>query len=608
MGRPSRPAHFDFWIYLVLVASAILVYWQTSAFQFVNYDDPDYVTANPHVRDGITASGAAWAFTSADNANWFPVTRLSHMLDVQLFGLDAGAQHLVNVAIHTAAVLLLFAFLQAATRSRWPSAFVALVFAIHPLHVESVAWISERKDVLSAFFWFLSLWAYVRYTQDPNARRYAMLLLAFSFGLMSKPMIVTMPFLLLLLDWWPLRRPLAWREKAPLFALSAASAAITYIAQKSSGAVAEVFPLALRIENAAVSYWIYIFKTVVPTRLAVFYPYPPGIPVWQASIAIAGLIAVTTAVWLGRSDRPYLLTGWLWFLGTLVPVVGIVQAGYQARADRYMYVPMIGLGIMAAWAAADLVRRAPRTRMIVASAAALACAVCIPVAWTQTSYWRDSEALFRHALSVTPDNALAEHNLGSALLDSPGRLPEALEHLRSAAQLNPESASIHSDLGTAYARMGNLQQAVAEFQTALRIAPDSPIVRANLQNAQGQISLDSAQSHYDKGIDLSRAGRLQDAVAEFATALRLRPNYAEAENNLGVTLTQIPGRAGEALPHFQAAVKLDPNYADAHFNMGVALSQIPGRLPDAIAQLQTAYSLHPDPQLKQTIDRLRASQ
>jgi Flp pilus assembly protein TadD len=597
------------WIYLLLLAATCAVYYQTTSFDFVNYDDPEYVSGNPHVRAGITPSNVEWAFTSGESANWFPVTRLSHMLDVDLFGMDAGAHHAVNVAIHAAAVLLLFAFLNAATRARWPSAFVALLFAVHPLHVESVAWVSERKDVLSAFFWFLALWAYVRYAAKPSPKHYAMVVAAFVVGLMAKPMIVTLPFVLLILDYWPLRRPLAIREKLPIFALSAASAIITFLVQQGSGAVETlaILPLSLRLENAAVSYWVYIEKTLVPAGLAAFYPYPLSLPPWQPVAAFVALVAVTAAVWILRREHPYLLAGWLWFIGTLVPVIGLVQAGFQARADRYMYVPIIGLAIMAAWGGAEFVRRHPGAKTAVTAAGVLICASCLPVAWSQTANWRNSEILFQHALAVTSDNAIAEHNLGNALLETPSRLPEAVEHLQAALRLNPDSVSTHSDLGTALARMGRTPEAIAEFQTALRIKPDSAIVRANLESAQKQVQTDSAEAHYGKGVDLSNVGRVTEAVAEFEAALKLRPNYAEAENNLGVAFTQLPARSTEALPHFQAAVKMNPDYADAHFNLGVALSQIPGRLPQAIAELETAYRLHPDPEIRQTIDRLRSS-
>lgn len=642
MPKPRPESRTSLWICLALVAATLAVYIQTGAFDFVNYDDPDYVTNNPHVRDGITPDGLEWALTSGDAANWFPLTRLSHMLDCQLFGLEGGRHHLTNVLLHALAVLLLFAFLCQATGARWPSAFVALVFALHPLHVESVAWVSERKDVLCALFWFLALWTWVRFTIQPSRSRYLLALACFGLGLMSKPMIVTLPFLLLLLDLWPLRRGFHVREKLPFFALSAASAVVTILVQQGSGAVEALatVPLALRFENAAVSYAVYIAKTFWPSGLAVFYPYPLNLPAWQPVLAALAILAVSAAVWILYRRHPYLAVGWLWYLGTLVPVIGLVQVGSQARADRYMYVPMVGLTIMLAWGAVDILRKWPAAKTGIAVLAVAGCAGCVPLTWIQAGYWRNSESLFVHALAVTQDNALAEHNLGSYLLDVPGRLPDAIRHLQAALRINPDSASAHSDLGSALAKGGQAQAAVPEFQAAIRLNPDSAIVHNNLANAlletgrrpqaiaeyQYALSLDpgyadarrnlaiaqqppaadSAEAHYSAGVDLSHAGRLTQAVAEFETALRIRPDYAEAQNNLGVALTQIPQRAPEALAHFQAAVRLNPDYADARYNLGVALSQIPGRLPEAIQQLEAAYRLHPDPELRQTLDRLRA--
>ncbi len=634
----SLPKH---WIYLALFAATFLVYVQVGAFDFVNYDDPDYVTNNPHVRDGITPNGLAWALTSGDAANWFPVTRISHMLDCQMFALDSGPHHLTSVLIHALAVLLLFAFLDLATGARWPSAFVAFVFALHPLHVESVAWVSERKDVLCALFWFLTLWTWVRFTLKPSRSRYVLAVASFCLGLMSKPMIVTLPFVLLLLDFWPLRRGLRVREKLPFFALSAASAVITILVQQSSGAVEALstVPLSLRIENAAVSYIVYIAKTLWPSALAVFYPYPANLPAWQPILAALAILGISAAVWMAWRRHPYLAVGWLWYLGTLVPVIGLVQVGSQARADRYMYVPMVGLALMLAWGAADAMRKWPAAKTGIAILAVAGCACCVPLTWMQAAYWKNSESLYRHALAVTKDNALAEHNLGSYLLDAPGQLPEAIRHLQAALRINPDSASAHSDLGSALARTGHAMEAIPEFQAALRLSPNSATVHNNLANAlldtgrrsdaiaeyryalsldpgyadarrnlaiaQQTPPADSAEAHYSAGVDLSHAGRLGEAVAEFEMALRLRPDYAEAQNNLGVALSQIPQRAPEALAHFQAAVRLNPDYADARFNLGVALSQIPSRLPEAIRQLEAAYRLHPDPELRQTLDRLR---
>lgn len=632
---PSTKPLTNLWICLVLLLATAATYIQTATFDFVNYDDPDYVTNNPHVRDGITGNGIQWALTSGDAANWFPVTRISHMLDIQLFGLDSGAHHLTNVLIHAVAAMFLFGFLLEATHARWPSAFVAAIFALHPLHVESVAWVAERKDVLCALFWFVALWAYVR-------GRYVLVVAAFCLGLLSKPMIVTLPVVLLLLDFWPLRRAVTARQKIPLFALSAVSALVTILVQKGSGAVEALstVPLALRLQNAAVAYVIYIVKTFWPSRLAVFYPYPVDMPVWQPILAGLAILGISGLVWAARRTRPYLAVGWGWYVVTLLPVIGLVQVGSQARADRYIYVPMVGLLLMLAWGAADLPQRLPRVRMAIAGVAVAVCACCVPLTFAQAQYWKNSETLFQHALSVTTGNSLAEHNLGSYLLNAPGRLPDAIAHLQAALRITPDSASIHSDLGTALAKSGLPAEAIPEYQAALRLNPDSAIIhnnlgsalqetgrtteaiaeyqfalrldpeyadaRRNLANALRAPAPDSAEAHYGLGVDLSNAGRLTAAIAEFEAALRLRPEYAEAQNNLGVALTQIPGRASEALPHFQAAVKVKPDYADARFNLGVALSQVPGRLAEAMAQLEAAYRLHPDPELKQTIDRLRA--
>jgi protein O-mannosyl-transferase len=573
-------------IYAALAAATLLVYTQTVRFDFVNYDDPDYVTNNPHVRGGLSAAAVRWAFTSTEAANWFPVTRLTHILDVQLFGLESGWHHAVNVALHLGAAAVLFAFLNAATAARWPSAFVAFVFALHPLHVESVAWIAERKDVLCALFWFVALWAYAR-------RRWPLVYTAFALGLMSKPMIVTLPFVLLLLDVWPLRRGIRLREKLPLFAMSAAGAAITLIAQSGSGAVKPA--AAISIANAIVSYGVYLLKTVAPLDLAVFYPYPASIPAWQVALAAAALAAITLAALRARNSAPYLLIGWLWFLGTLVPVIGFVQVGAQARADRYMYVPMVGLAIIAAWGAADLLRGRVRLQAALAGAVLLALG---GAAWAQTSYWHDSGTLFAHAVEVTDDNYVAEHNLGNYLMPIDGRLPDAVRHLRTAASLRPESGQIHSDLGAALARMpGRADEAVAELRLAARLLPESPITHNNLGNAlaeagrfpealaEYQIALRidphyadaaanltrvQAQMRYAAGLELANAGKLAAAVPEFEAALRLRPDLAEAHNNLGVVLSQLPGRHADAIAHFREALRLRPDYEDARFNLQLA--------------------------------------
>jgi tetratricopeptide (TPR) repeat protein len=643
-ARQPAKAH-DWPIYLALLIATLAVYAQTASFKFVNFDDPDYVTRNPHVRAGWTAEGVKWAFTSREAANWFPLTRLSHMLDAQIFGLRSGPHHLVNVGLHALAAMLLFAFLKRATGARWASAFTAAVFALHPLHVESVAWVAERKDVLCAVFWFLALWAYVGWARGGARRWYGLALAAFCCGWMAKPMIVTLPAVLLLLDAWPLGRlrPLGARltEKIPFFAVSAAGAAITYAAQRGSGAVQPLaaFPLGLRVEDALVSCFLYIEKTIWPTGLAVFYPYPRAVPIWQA--AGAALVLAGVSIWTAREfgRRPYLAVGWCWYLVMLLPVIGLVQVGAQARADRYMYVPMVGLLVMAAWGARDALRAWPRWRVpagVLAGAALLACGAA---AWAQTAYWENSGTLFRHALQVTGGNYLAEHNLGVYLLERPDSLAEAIAHLEQAVRLNPDSVRARSDLGNALSRVPDrLEEAIGEYRAALRLDPDSPIPHNNLGNtlaeagrreeaiAEYQTALrlkpdyaearanlaaalaaspDSAERHYNLGVTLSREGRNAEAVAEFEAALRLKPNYAEAENNLGVTLGQMPGLSGQAIAHFQAALRLRPDYADAHYNLGIALANTPGGMPEALKHFEAALKLRPDPELRKLVEQLR---
>jgi protein O-mannosyl-transferase len=585
-------------IYLLLTLALLAVYSQVFHFDFVNFDDPDYIANNSHVRQGITADGIEWALTSTEAANWFPVTRLSHMLDVQLYGVNPGWHHLTNVLFHTFATLLLFAFLHCATGARWPSAFVAFVFALHPLHVESVAWVAERKDVLSAFFWFLALWAYVRYAARPGTARYLVVLLAFCLGLMSKPMIVTLPLVMVLLDVWPLRRwPLRLWEKLPFFALSLGAVIVTYAVQSGAGAAEAVqAPLGLRVENALVSYVTYMAKMVWPTGLTVFYPYPKGLPVWQVTIAALFLAAVSALVLRRFRTEPYLTIGWLWYLVTLVPVIGLVQVGAQARADRYTYVPMVGLSIMLAWSAVSVALRWPHTKPAIVALAAAACCACMLLTFLQIQYWRNSETLFQHAIDVTSGNYVAEHNLGTQLMEEPGRLPEAIHHLEKAVQIKPDSARAHSDLGSALSKLPDrLPQVIVEYQLAVRYSPGSAIPHYNLGNA------------------FEAAGRLPEALAEWDAAIRLDPAYAprlkqpmaEAHNNLGVTLASSPGRLPEAISHFEAALLLAPDYADAHYNLGLALSNIPARMTEAISELEIALRLRPDAELRETIDRLK---
>lgn len=639
----SPPARNTVWISVLLMLATFAAYAQVRNFDFVNFDDPEYVTANPHVSTGITPANVVWAFTSGEAANWFPITRLSHMLDCQLFGLRSGWHHVVNVLFHALAVLLLFAFLNRATRSRWPSAWVAFLFALHPLHVESVAWVAERKDLLSAVFGFLALWCYVRYVERPAVSRYLLVALAFGLGLMAKPMIVTLPLVLLLVDVWPLRRvtDASWqhiapllREKLPLFAMSAAAAGATYLVQQASGAVRsrDAFPLVLRLENGLVSYVVYIAKMFWPSRLAVFYPYPAEVPAWQAGAAALALAAISILVLRTVRKRPYLAVGWFWYVAMLGPVIGLVQVGAQARADRYTYLPMIGVTIMLAWGAADLIGRMPCAKPAVAILAAAACAGCLALTWVQTQYWHDSRTLFQHAVDVTEGNYLAHHNLGVALAETPSDLNQAIAHFQAALRIRPDYVRAHTDLGSALAKLpGRLPEAVAEFRAALAIDPDLAIPHNNLASALAQqgdwsgaiseyetaLRIDPdyadarhnlAEAQYHLGLELAKTdGRAAEAIRHLEAALRLRPDYPEAHNNLGVVLSQT-GRGGEAIAHFQAALQINPNYADAHINLGLALSQMPGRIPEAIAHLEAAERIQPDPELHQMLERLKAEE
>jgi protein O-mannosyl-transferase len=616
-------------ISLGLFLTTLLLYAPVYRFGFVNFDDPDYVTRNPHVRSGLNTDGLIWAVTSTEIANWFPATRLSHLLDGEIFGLRPGGHHFSNALLHGLATVFLFAFLNAATGATWPSAFVAMIFALHPLHVESVAWISERKDVLSAFFWFLALWSYVR-------RRYWLTLLAFCLGLMSKQMVVTLPFVLFLLDVWPLRQPLrsALPVKIPMLVLSAASAIAVYVVQRGSGAVREIgqFPVGLRVENAVVSYAAYIIKMFWPSKLAVFYPYPRELPVWQIALSALLLAGVSILVLRERRSRPYLAVGWLWYLGTLVPVIGLIQVGAQARADRYTYLPMVGLSIMLAWGLRELLPG--KAAIAGALAAGLACAV---VCEAQIQYWRNSETLFRHALDVTSGNYLAHHNLGVALAEE-GRVPEAIEQYQAALRIEPDAANVQTDYGNALAKSGRAPEAIAHYEAALRVLPDSPITHNDLANALAaipgrvpqaiaeyqtalrlkpdyeearnnlaQVESSGAEMQYNMGVDLARSGKPEAAVAHFEEALRLKPDYVDAHNNLGVVLAG-EGRAQAAIPHFEAALRIDPNSVDAHVNLGIALSGIPGRMPEAIRHFEAALRIKPDPEIRQMLERLQKQQ
>jgi tetratricopeptide (TPR) repeat protein len=576
-----------------LVAITLLVYFPAWHYDFVRLDDPDYVTVNPQVVGGLTWAGVAWAFTTGHAGNWHPITWLSHMADAQLFDLNAGAHHVTNLVLHVANTLLLFGLLRRMTGAVGRSAVVAALFAVHPLHVESVAWVAERKDVLSTFFWMLTLWAYVAWVRRPRWTRYLAALALFGLGLMAKPMLVTLPFTLLLLDVWPLARaprggpmpgaatdsphdgsaahggppdtatwPRLLAEKIPFFLLAAASSAVTFVVQQRGHAVGglDAFPLGLRVGNALISYVAYIREVLWPANLTVLYAFPGTLSVWAVAGSGLALALLTAAVVYAGRRRPYLAVGWLWYLGTLVPVIGLVQVGVQARADRYTYVPAVGLFIVVAWGMADVLPRWRARRYVLPSAAALAIVGCAVVARGQVAVWENSVTLWSHAVRIAHvENAIR------------GTAPSRAERLDQ-AQLG-EALADHN-LGLALADAGRLSEAIDSFSAAVRLEPDY------------------AQAHADLGLALARANRNDEAMAQYSEALRLQPDMADVHNNLGVQLAQ-HRRLEEARRHFEEAVRLDPGFELAQVNLGLALART-GRREEAIVVLQQVLRTHPN--------------
>jgi tetratricopeptide (TPR) repeat protein len=549
---------------------------------FVNYDDDHYLTDNPQLRLGLSWEGVVWAATTTFGANWFPLTWLSWLLDYEIYGLSPRGFHLTSLILHVASAVLLFLVFLRMTAAPGKSAFVAAVFALHPLHVESVAWAATRKDVLSGLFFMLTLWAYVRYTKRSTIGRYLPVPLFLALGLMAKPMLVTMPFLLLLLDAWPLGRLRADTlrrlliEKTPLFVLVAASSMITYWAQQASGAVQalERFSLPVRMGNALIVYWAYLGKTIWPAGLAVYYPHPgSSVTVGGTLVAGAGLLAASLVALRAARARPYLPVGWFWYLGSLVPVIGLVQVGQQAMADRYTYLPLIGISALLAWTAAAAVAGAPSGRRLLAGGAALALAGCAIVTFQQAGRWRDSVTLFQHALRVTSENALAHINLGVALLNL-GRLDPAAAELREAIRIHPGSAEAHAALGQVRSRQGQAQEAAEHFTTALRLDPAS------------------ARTHRGYGAFLFRQGDLGRALSHLREAVALDPNYAEARNDLAAALIQ-QGAAEEAAIELRRAILLKPESPEAYFNLGMLrLGQ--GNLERAVVRFREALARRPD--------------
>jgi protein O-mannosyl-transferase len=564
---------------IFLVLAVLAVFGRTAGFGFVNYDDKSYVYDNPVVQRGLTLKGAVWALTYGKIGHWHPLTWLSHMADCQAYGLWAGGHHLTNVVLHAAAAVLLFLALREMTRSLWRSAFVAAVFAIHPLRVESVAWVAERKDVLSGVFFMLTLWAYARYARQPSRGRYAAVAVLYGLGLLCKNMLVTLPFVLLLLDWWPLGRmsraslSRLVKEKIPLFLLSLGSCVATVLVPEKVFDSARV-PFLERLGNAVVSYGIYLRQIVYPAGLAIPYLNPPGgLPFWKIALSFVLLAAISISVWVCRKGRPYLLVGWLWYLGMLVPAIGFIQISYYAHADRYTYLPGIGLVLAGTWAMGDWSVGWKQRRAVLGGLMAAVIGALMICAWIQTGYWKSSETLWNHTLACTTDNYVAHYNLGLAL-DHKGRVDEAIAQYQKALEINADNAEVHNNLGMDLMEKGKADEAIAHFQEALQIKPDF------------------AEAHFNLGNTLREKGRMDEAITHYQKALQINPDYLAAHNNLGNLLRQT-GRMDEAITHFQRALAINPGDAPAHYNLGTALQQ-EGRVDEAITQYQNALQIDPD--------------
>jgi len=550
-------------ICLFLVAAMLVVYWQIINHEFINYDDGLYVTENHHVQAGLISENIKWAFTTDHASNWHPLTWLSHMLDFELYGLDPTGHHWTNLIFHMANALLLFFILQRMTGAIWKSAFVAALFALHPLHVESVAWVAERKDVLSTFFGMLTISTYITYVRKKNLLRYSLVFIFLSLGLMAKPMLVTMPFVLLLLDFWPLKRLKLTlnqasdqtsnllhliREKIPLLVPVVISAILTLIAQYSSALkTLESFPLQTRVANALISYMSYIYNTLWPLHLSIFYPFQENaISFWHASgsalmIAVLSVVAVNTV-----KKYPYIAVGLLWFFITLFPVIGIIQVGDQAMADRYTYMPLIGVFIIFTWGGSDIIKKWTHENIMLAVIAIAVLSLLAMLSFLQTAHWKNSVTLFRNAVKVTENNWLAHNNLGIALFGE-GKLDEAIYHCKKALSIRPGTVKALKNLGAAMSHKGNLEEAAQYFSKAL------------VMNSE------DFDAHNKLGGILAKQGNHDKAIRHFAEAIRINPHYASAYNEMGIILAE-KGKLKKSNDFFLKAIQINPDLKEARYN------------------------------------------
>ena len=595
-------------ICLVLAIGTFIIYYQAHSFEFVNYDDNIYVYANPNIQAGIIFKAVKWAFTAGYADNWHPLTWLSHMLDWRLFGANAGGHHIVNLIFHIANTLLLFFVLRKMTNAIWPSAFVAALFVLHPLHVESVAWVSERKDVLSTFFWLLTMWAYVRFVSRPKISSYLWMVIFFALGLMAKPMLVTLPFVLLLLDYWPLDRlgpannpnsrktgakySLSYLliEKIPLFVLALASCIVTFIVQKKGGAIhsGENYNVFIRLANASVSYLQYIIKMIWPSRLAFFYPHPgSSISVPYAVISAVLLLAVTIIILRFAKNHRYLVTGWFWYLGTLVPVIGLVQVGIQAFADRYSYITLIGLFVIIAWGLAELFEKWAHRRIVLWTASLMVLSTLAVCTYFQTRYWQDSITLYQHALKVTENNCRAHLSLAKAMLKQ-NRIKEAIQHNNEVLKIKPDDTEAINNLGLDFDKAGKTDEAIGYYKKAIEVDPCDVEAYLNLGsvfidkgefgNAVSffskalQISPDSLEIRFNLGLALVNSGKFEEAVKIYEEVLRNQPRSAFAHNDFGILLFR-QGKFDDAIAHLNQAIRIDPDYAIARDNLNIVLAE-----------------------------------
>ena len=604
---------------LVLALLTLAVYAQVTGHEFINFDDDLYIYNNVVVQRGLTGEGIAYAIKSME-VNWHPTTWLTYLVDIELFGVNAGRIHLVNVLFHLANTILLFLLLTRMTGAMWRSGIVAALFAIHPLHVESVAWVSERKDVVSTLFLLITIWLYVTWTRTRAVRTYVLMCFAFIVGLAAKQMLVTLPFVLLLLDFWPLTRlELKDRdgiikrvtEKIPLFAIMVWGVIMSVIGQKAIGAIAEdPIPLATRLMNAIASYGRYLWKTIVPAGLAI--PYPYGVDPTAVAAGLVVLVALSGLALLLRNSHRYLFTGWFWFVGTLVPVIGIMQIGGQSMADRYTYVPHIGLFVAAVWFVADLARRRSM-QQFAAAAAATVIAVMAFLAYRQTALWHDSETLFSHALKVTRKNTVAHLNLAAALKDK-AEYEQSLEHFRAAYKIRPDSTQAREGVANALIELAKLDRARGSDTEAMKKLDEAQTIAGGDENTLAAIALarndvatavdlyrkklaksgtasDTAKAHNDLGAALASAGQDEEAIAEYRKALGIAPTQYDARMNLGALLSRLE-RNDEAIVEFQAAATIQPHSSEPHVYLALAY-QLTGRFSDALASARRAYELDP---------------